>query len=205
MLKETTDYSLPDDRMPEAEVSLQLAFYLLSLPNAGSLAQVAIDGAQIRVHGADIFPIAPFLKNWGWQQVEPKRKNYWQGVYENAGQRLKIHTQSGVGDVVVQVGSQHIRAECKGGPLVKKPGSQEYRILRQALGQIVTVKEDPPEDVLVVAVPLTPRFKKLVSKWRLRPLVMRTGIQIVLVGRDGVVEGLSLYAQCTTSKNRRAS
>ena len=43
-------YSLPLDRMPEAEVSLRLAFYLLDLSGNPGAAKVAIDGAQIKVH-----------------------------------------------------------------------------------------------------------------------------------------------------------
>lgn len=56
------DYHLPEDRMPEAEVSLRLAFYLLALPDCHGTAEVAIDGAQIRVHGEQVFPIAAFLR-----------------------------------------------------------------------------------------------------------------------------------------------
>jgi hypothetical protein len=117
-------------------------------------------------------------------------KNAWQGMYEREGQRLSVHARSGVGDVVARVGEKRVRAECKGGPLIKKPGSREYPILRGALGQIVTVERVGADDVLVVAVPYTQQFRRLAVKWREAPLVTRTGIQIVPVGRDGEVEGL---------------
>jgi hypothetical protein len=186
----SSKYTLPQDRMPEAEVSLRLAFHLLSLPGAQGSAQVAIDGAQIRVHGAEVFPIAAFLAGQGWAKIAQKGKNAWQGTYEREGQQLTIHARSGVGDVVAIVGEKRIRAECKGGPLVKKPGSHEYPILRGALGQIVTVEQVDANDVLVVAVPYTSQFQQLVVRWREAPLVSRLGIQIVLVGRDGTVDGL---------------
>ncbi len=184
--------SMPKDRMPEAEVALRLAFFLLSLPDCEGFADVAIDGAQVRVHGAQVFPIIPFLREEGWEQVKQKGKNPWQGLYQKSDHRLRIHARSGEGDVVVKVGPRRIRTECKGGPRVKKPGSPEYRILRAALGQAITIEKKEENDVLVVAVPHTDSFAKLARRWRSRPLIVQSGIQIVLVGRDGTVEGLHL-------------
>lgn len=66
-------YSLPKDRMPEAEVTLHLALHLLALPGSQGIGKVAIDGAQVKVHGAEIFPIVPFLADMGWRQVEHMR------------------------------------------------------------------------------------------------------------------------------------
>jgi hypothetical protein len=94
--------------------------------------------------------------------------------------------------LAVLVGPRHIRIECKGGPWVKKPGSPEYRILRAVPGQAFTVEDIEENDVLAVAVPRTDRFAKLACRWRNSPLVTGSGIQIVLVGRDGTVEGLDL-------------
>jgi hypothetical protein len=185
-------YTLPADRMPEAEVSLRLAFHLLSMPEAEGTAEVAIDGAQIRVGRREVFPIAAFLQVEGWALVEQKGKNPWQGWYERPGQRLWIHSRSGVGDVVARVGGKRFRAECKGGPLIKKRGSQEYPKLRGALGQVMTVEEVDGHDVLAVAVPWTEKFGELAERWRRAPLVVRSGVLIVLVGRDGEVVGLTL-------------
>ena len=185
-------YTLPEDRMPEAEVALRLAFHLLSMPGAESKVYVAIDGAQIRVHGDEVFPISAFLADMGWRQVKQIGQNDWRGWYERSGQRLWIHSRSGVGDVVAHVGAQRVRAECKGGPLVKLSGSKEYPRLRGTLGQVITVEEVDANDVLAVAVPGTPRFRKLAEKWREAPLVKRAGIQILLVDRDGTVEGLEV-------------
>jgi hypothetical protein len=72
--------------------------------------------------------------------------------------------------------------------------------LRGALGQAVTVEQVEANDLLVVAVPRTPRFHRLAGRWRQAPLVVRSGIQIVLVGRDGVVEGLELPEIGSTSQ-----
>ena len=66
---------LPSCRMPEAEVSLRLAFYLLGLPGSGLSATVGIDGAHIQVHGKEVFPISSFLAAHGWSQETQRGKN----------------------------------------------------------------------------------------------------------------------------------
>ena len=183
---------LPKSRMAEAEVSLRLAFHLLALPGNDGLARVAIDGAQVKVGKRRIFPIVDFLRDTGWEQEEQIGSRDWQGWYIRGGQTLIVHSRPGEGDVVVRVGGKRIRAECKGGPLVKKPGSREYRKLREALGQAITVDDVHADDVLAVAIPRTAAFSRLARRWRRAPLVAGVGIQIVLVGRDGQVEGLEL-------------
>lgn len=60
-----SDLGLPDDRMPEAEVALRLAEFILSLPNSGAMASVAIDGASIKVGDAVIFDIGRFMSCTG--------------------------------------------------------------------------------------------------------------------------------------------
>lgn len=184
---------LPVDRMPESEVALRLAFHLLALPGSSRSAEVALDGAQVEVDGEPIFPLAEFLSHAGWKQVTQNGKNDCQGTYANGALRLTIHSRSGLGDVVCQVGGRVVRAECKKGPLVKKKGSQEYPRLREALGQMLTVETLGETDVLAVAVPLSPKFKQLAALWKGRPLMKRAGITIVLVGRDGTVEGLPSF------------
>lgn len=178
--------------MPEAEVALRLAFHLLSLPNSQNTASVALDGAQVRVGSDEIFQIMPFLRDVGWHQVEQKGRRNWQGRYEKDGKYLEIHSKSGIGDVVLTVGGKRIRAECKKGSLIPKKGNPEYRLLREAIGQVVTVEQVNEDDILVVAVPNGPKFRQLVPVWRERPLIKRIGIQIALVDRDSTVDGLNI-------------
>lgn len=183
-------YILPEDRMPEAEVTLRLAFHLLSQSGSRNTATVGIDGAQIQVNGSSVFAIADFLVDEGWQQTEQRGKNPWQGTYRKGGSTLIVRAQSGIGDVVAEVSVKQVRAESKKGPLVVKTGSPEYPLVREAIGQLMTVEAVEDRDILVVAVPLTDQFRALARRWRNRPLLVRTGIHIVLVGRDGTVEGL---------------
>lgn len=183
---------IPEDRMPEAEVALRLAFYLLAYPGSSEVADVAIDGAQVKVGERVVFSVEEFLRVEGFQQVERQRPEDWRGSYVRGSHRLNIHSRSGVGDVVGRVGLSQVRAECKKGPLIRKKGSPEYPLLHEVLGQLLTVQHVEEGDILVAAVPYTDRFRRLASEWQSRPLVARSGIRIVLVGRSGIVEGLSL-------------
>jgi hypothetical protein len=183
---------LSQDRMSEAEVALLLAFHLLSLPDSQDTASIALDGAQIYVGSREIFPLSRYLQDQGWRQIEQQGKRDWHGRYERNGQYLEIHSKSGVGDVVVRVGDKRVRAECKKGSFLQKRANPEYKLLREAIGQLVSIEQLTDGDLLVVAVPDTDKFRDLVMKWRNRPLIKRAGIQFALVSQNGAVEGLDI-------------
>jgi hypothetical protein len=187
------DLGLPDDRMPEAEVALRLAEFILSLPGSGAMASVAIDGASIKVGDAVIFDIGRFMADTGWEQTKEPQvgRNAWTGTYQRGDKTIRVHSRPGEGNVVATVNGRRIVAECKKGPLVRKPGSPEYPLLITALGEALLF-EVSADDIVVAAVPDTPVFRKLAETWRSRPLVRRAGIRIALVARDGAVSGLEL-------------
>jgi hypothetical protein len=187
------DLGLQADRMPEAEVALRLAEFILSLPGSGAMASVAIDGASIKVGDAVIFDIGRFMAGSGWEQTKEPQvgRNAWTGAYRRGDKTIRVHSRPGEGDVVATVDGRRIVAECKKGPLVRKPGGPEYPLLTTALGQALLF-EVSADDIVVAAVPDTPVFRKLAEAWRERPLVRRAGIQIALVARDGAVSGLDL-------------
>jgi hypothetical protein len=187
------DFSLPTDRMPEAEVALRLAEFILSLPGSGAMTSVAIDGASIKVGDAVIFDIGRFMAGTEWEQIKEPQvgRNAWTGAYRRGDKTIRVHSRPGEGDVVATVDGRRIVAECKKGPLVRKPGSPEYPLLATTLGQALLF-EVSADDIVVAAVPDTPAFRRLAEVWRERPLVRRAGIRIVLVARDGAVAGLDL-------------
>jgi hypothetical protein len=119
--------SLPQDRMPEAEVSLLLALYLLNLPKSSGVAEVAIDGAQVRVGENQIFPITDFLSHSGWTQVEQRGRNDWQGFYERDRKRLEVHARPGIGDVAVTVGPRRSELSAREVPLSEGQGVESVR------------------------------------------------------------------------------
>ena len=46
-------------------------------------------------------------------------------------------------------------------------------------------------DLLSIAVPDSGRFKDLADRWREAPLIKKLGLRILLVNRDGKVDGLT--------------
>ncbi|RUU28776.1 hypothetical protein EOD08_21225 [Mesorhizobium sp. M6A.T.Ca.TU.002.02.2.1] len=187
------EWQQSDDRMPEAEVSIRLAEYLSELPGFGGHVDVAIDGASISVHGAEVFDIAGYLRTFGWEthNQDTSSRNVWAATYRRAHATMRIHSRSGVGDVEAVVQGRRIVAECKKGPLVRKPGSPEYPLLTTALGQALLFRAGG-NDILVAAVPDSPTFRRIAADWRERPRVKASGIRIALVNREGGVEGLDL-------------
>ncbi|WP_147023517.1 hypothetical protein, partial [Microvirga aerophila] len=187
------DFDLPADHMPEAEVALRLAGFILSLPGSGAMASVAIDGAGTKVGNAVVFDIGQFMAGTGWEQVREPRisRNAWTGVYRRGDKTIRMHSRPGEGDVVATVSGRRIVAECQKGPLVRTAGGREHSLLTTSLGQALLV-DVTADDIVIVALPATPVFRRLAEAWRERPLVRRAGIRIVLVGRDGSVSGLDL-------------
>lgn len=191
--KASLELGLQADRMSEAEVALRLADFILSLPHSGAMASVAIDGASIKVGTAIVFDIGRFMAGIGWELIKEPQfgRTARTGAYRRNDKIIRVHSRPGEGDVVATVDGRRIVAQCKKGPLVRKPGSPEYALLTAALGQALLF-DVSADDIVVTAVPDTPVFRKLAETWRSRPLVRRAGIRIALVARDGAVLGLDL-------------
>lgn len=178
-------------KMPEAEVSLRLAFYLIQRGLTASDVQVAIDGAQVKTSNTIHFAIAEFLQEYAW--VKSATDDVWQGTYAHKAcrPRIRIHSNPGRGDVVADlINGRTLRVECKKGLLVRSKSSQEYPLLREALGQLLTMDSVGERDLLAVAVPSSVKFEELARRWRQADLIRRFGICLLTVNRDGEVSGL---------------
>ena len=184
---------LPVDSMLEAEVALRLAEFILSLPDSGAMASVAIDGAATKVGDGVVFDIGRFMAATGWQPVKEAQagRNSWTGAYRRGDKTIRVHLRPGEGDVVAQVNGRRIIAKCTKGPLARKPGRAEHSLLTTALGEALLF-DIAGADIVVAAVPDTPIFRTLAETWRRRLLVRRAGIRIALVARDGTVSELGL-------------
>lgn len=179
--------ALPKDRMPEAEVALRFAIWLLSFSGAEPYAEAGIDGSAARV-----FPVRAFLEEEGWRCVRAGGRNgtsLYQGTYANEAQTIEVHARPGVGDVVASVDGQRVFGECKGGPLSRSSEGKERARLVAAVGQLVCARL-PAEVLPVAAVPDTPEFRRLAGRMSEGTMAAEAGIRIALVGQNTSVEGL---------------
>lgn len=186
-------HNMSSKRMPEAEVSLRMAFYLLRSGLTNQPVRVAIDGAQVKTADAMHFDIDGFLAKCRCSQIQASAT--WRASYrhEPTAGAIEIHATPGEGDVIARLrDGRTLRVESKKGPLERTKGSREYPLLREALGQLLTIPEISETDVLAVAVPHSPKFSELAARWRDAPLVRRAKIQIVTVDRRDQVHGLTL-------------
>lgn len=178
--------------MPEGEVSLWLALWAVRSGGARQKVDVAIDGAQVRTGSRTHFAPVSFLRGHGWEATGPLIDFRGEFAHKDWACRIHIHSTSGCGDVVARLSSGVVlRAECKKGPLQPSASSKEYPLIREALGQLLTVGTLDRSDMLVAAVPYSVKFESLAAKWRKAPLIFQFGIRIATVSRTSEVFGLN--------------
>ena len=174
--------------MTEAEVSLRVAYYYLENNLVNSDVQVAIDGAQIKTANMIHFDIANFLKDQGW--IQNAGMQGWQGTYSKVGinNKLVIHSNPGMGDVIANLNNGNIlRVESKKGTLTRSISSAEYRLLREAIGQLMTIDKISDKDIFAVAVPKSDKMVQLITRWMNYPLILKVGINFITVERNGII------------------
>ena len=182
---------LQKDKMPEAEVTLRFAIAIINEGHAISSVKAAIDGAQVKTGSTVHFPIVEFLNKQGWFNSDQTGR--WQGTYKNERyfQSIIVHSSSGEGDIVAQLKNDLIlRVESKKGPLSRNKSSKEYPLIREAIGQLMTIEKVDKNDVLAVAVPHSDKFSDLAAQWSERPLIKKAGIRIVTIDRNNTIRGL---------------
>lgn len=87
----------------------------------------------------------------------------WQGVYEVEGYtpHLVITSTPGIGDVNIElIDGRCLYVECKKGKSTNKSG-QEYALIREAIGQLMTGCDMSESIIPVVAVPSTSKSQEL--------------------------------------------
>lgn len=179
------------NKMPEAEVSLLLAINIAKQVNVNSKISVSIDGAQIKTKDVVHFDVARFMQAHNWTKLDDSSK--WQGLYknENTIANIEIHSLPGVGDVVARIHNEKILiVEAKKGTIESSKSSSEYKLIREALGQLLTKEKLQPESVIAIAVPHNPKFEELAIRWRKAPMIKQLGIKIITVERTGKINGL---------------
>jgi hypothetical protein len=186
------------DSMPEALVTLQLAFWLLDRADPNSHVDLAIDGAHVRIaaheqagrqiEARQVFAIEEFLNRSGCQSKSPS--GHWRGTYQRKDCSFRIQSARGF-DICGTLNGKAIKVECKGGPLEPVAGRGVSDIYAKAIGQVIVTGADDPADELWVAVPDSPTFETVGTRIARARTFSATGIRIALVGKDGNVRLLN--------------
>lgn len=94
----------------------------------------------------------------------------------------------GIGDVIIELidGSKYY-IESKNGKKGNK-ANQEYALMREAIGQVMTADLDDRDIVPVVAVPWTEKSYELANRWIRLPQIKAADIHFMLVKENEEVE-----------------
>lgn len=175
--------------MTEPEVSIRLALYYIENGLTDENVVVSIDGCHVKMASVIHFPIYDFLESVGCRKTDNKNTDRWQGSYsvEGSDVKLEIVSTSGIGDVVVKLkDGRTVYAECKKGKDNKS--NQEYPLMREAIGQLMTGITITENYIPMVAVPYSKKSYELASRWSGLEQMKRVGIQFALVHDDGVID-----------------
>lgn len=173
--------------MTEPEVCLRIAMHFISKGYTEKPVYISLDGAQMKTKNTIHFDINGFLKENGLQKLD-NDVDRWQGEYAIPGNKSKIIicSKSGIGDVNIDLlTGKKLRIECKKGKDNKS--SQEYPLMREAIGQLMTGFELSEDIIPVVAVPFSEKSYALADKWSQFSQIKQLGIRFFLVKEDDVI------------------
>ena len=173
--------------MLEAEVILRLAMYYIDNNLTKENVTVSIDGAHVKTGNTIHFDIFKFLTDNNFLKLD-NESDRWQGVYSYNGNksRIIIISKPGIGDVNVRLeNGKLIYVECKKGKKDKR--GQEYPLMREAIGQVMTSCDITEDIIPMVAVPYSEKSKELAKRWSKLTQIKNLGIKFALVCEDGKV------------------
>lgn len=156
----------------EAEVIIGLAKYLINQKMIEGNVQISLDGMHKK-----------FFPGWA-NQIK--------------GENIIEKSSSGFGDVVAtfneqfseKFGKSNLFIECKKGSHSNSKTSLEYKLMREAIGQIATIENYDPKTLYAIAVPKSNRTIKLAEEWIKREGIKKLGLKILLIDDKDNVFGL---------------
>lgn len=173
--------------MTEPEVSLYIALFYIKNGLTDENIKVSIDGAHVKTKNQIHFDIHSFMQNNNCVKTDGDTKR-WQGIYEIKGYKPKIEISSmpGIGDINIQLLSGELLwIESKKGKTNKS--GQEYVLMREAIGQLMTNEYMPASATPVVAVPYSEKSFDLANKWSHLQRIKNANIKFFLVKEDGSI------------------
>lgn len=160
----------------EAEVIIGIAKYLINGKMIEEPVQISLDGMH--------------KKSYPKWEEEIKEEIKEEKIIEK--------TNSGFGDVVAtfnkkfsdEIGKSKLFIECKKGSYSISKTSEEYKLMREAIGQIATVENYDSNTLYAIAVPKSDRTVKLAEEWIKREGIKKLGLKILLIDDNDNVFGL---------------
>ena len=181
--------------MTEPEVSLRLAMYYIKNHLTEHDVKVSVDGAHIKTGKALHFDIEGFLEENHCVKIDgdPGR---WQGRYRIEGQREQIILESipGYGDVQICLRNGRILLVESKKSRQGKSG-QEYPLMREAIGQLMTSCFMDENTIPAVAVPYTKKSLELAKRWSKLEQIRKVDIRFILVQETGNI--ITIYKDMT--------
>lgn len=171
--------------MTEPEVSLRLAMYYIKNQLTEQNVKVSIDGAHIKTGKVLHFDIEGFLRENNCAKIDGN-SDRWQGRYCIKGQRAEIVLESipGYGDVQILLkNGKTLFVESKKSKQGKS--GQEYPLMREAIGQLMTSSFMNENSIPAVAVPYTKKSLELAERWSKLEQIQKVGIRFILVQENG--------------------
>ena len=168
-------------KLKEPEVCLRIAMHYIKKGLTEETVFISLDGAHIKTKDTIHFNVFQFLKENGMEKVDGNLER-WQGEYHISGYlpRINISSMPGIGDVnIILPTGKKLRIECKKGK--ENKSGQEYPLMREAIGQLMTGCPDCPDVIPVVAVPYSAKSEELAQKWSRSKRIQSAGICFILV------------------------
>lgn len=192
-------------RMSHTELSLRLAVHLLREDIVTTDITIALSGREVTRYKRPLFAVETFFTRYGGGRVpgksldgpppggrrRPSKQAY--GHWRITGSRhdIVLTRRAQEGSITAGIGpGARLVVHAAAGPTRNLKSRTEADILSRALGTALTRYKLQELDILVVALPRSPRMRLLVERARAEPRVVATGVSIALVSTVGDVDGL---------------
>lgn len=117
----------------------------------------------------------------------PRNTSQCEYAIEGFDSHIIISSNPGIVDVNVMLqDGRTIFAECKKGKNDKR--GQEYPLMREAIGQLMTGCDFIEAVIPMVAVPYTDKSRELAERWSKLTQIKNLGIEFALVKEGGMID-----------------
>lgn len=170
-----------------------LAFGMYLLQNGAAVVELHPDGE----HGKQ-YDFETCLAQLGYCHVVTRGTTRYGGEYSRGEQKVYISPKSGLGDVVAQLETHRVLAECKGGVVNSRHTGQLSRLRRglcEAVGLLMTRRRG--DNRYIAVVPATAATRAMARQMISQTLA--AGIEIALVDGAGDVTFIESTAETELS------